>query len=325
MKRRAFLAGLGGAVAWPVVAGAQQPSKLPTIGVSVGGTPSSHGAWVAALVQRLREFGWIEGRNIAIEYRWAEGRSERFAEIAAEFVKLKLDIIVTESTVNVLAAKQATSLIPIVFAVAADPIGMGLVASLARPGGNVTGLSIQQHDLVGKRLELLREVVPALRRLAIIVNGGNPASLSEMREVQVVSRKLGLAAETLEIQKPEDITSVFDALKGRVEALYVVGDPFVTFHRHRINVLALGARLPTVHANRNAVEVAGLMSYGPNFTDLYRRAADFVDKILRGAKPADIPVEQPTKFDFVVNLVTARALGLTVPPTLIARADEVIE
>ena len=252
-------------------------------------------------MQRLRELGWIEGRTVAIEYRWAEGRSERFAEIAAEFVRLKVDVIVTSGTA-VLAAKQATSVIPIVFAVAGDPVGTGLVASLARPGGNVTGLSIQATDLAGKRLELLREVVPGLRRLAIMANVGNPAAVLEMGEVQATARTLGLEVATFEIRRAEDIAPAFEALKGRADALYVCADPLVNTNRIRINTLALGARLPTMYGFREYVEAGGLMSYGPNFPDLFRRAADFVDKILRGAKPADIPVEQPTKFDLVINL-----------------------
>ena len=288
-------------------------------------TPSAESQWVAAFVQRLRELGWIEGRTVAIEYRWAEGRSERFAEIAAEFVRLKVDVIVTSGTAAVVAAKQATSVIPIVFAAAGDPVGTGLVASLARPGGNVTGLSIQQTDLAGKRLELLREVVPGLRRLAIMANVGNPAAVLEMGEVQAAARTLGLEVATLEIRRAEDIAPAFEALKGRADALYVCADPLVNTNRIRINTLALGARLPTMHGIREYVEAGGLMSYGPNFPDLFRRAADYVDKILRGAKPADIPVEQPTKFDLVINLTTAKALGLDVPPTLLARADEVIE
>jgi putative ABC transport system substrate-binding protein len=293
--------------------------------VFVAGTPASHGLWVAALVGRLRELGWIEGSTAVMEYRWTEGRSERTAEIAAELVRLKPDIIVAGGTVNTLSAKQATSAIPIVFSAASDPIGTGLVANLARPGGNVTGLSVQQPDLVGKRLELLREVVPAVRRLAIMANGRNPGALAEMNDVSAEVRKLGLAVEVLEIRNSEDIAAAFDAISGHVEALYVIGDTFTSFHRHRINVLALGARLPTMHSNRENVEVAGLMSYGPNFSDLWRRTADYVDKILRGAKPADLPVEQPTKFDFIFNLTTAKALGIAVPPSLLARADEVIE
>ena len=279
--------------------------------------------WVAAFVQRLRELGWIEGRTVAIEYRWAEGRIERYAEIAAEFVRLKVDVIVTVG-IAVSAAKQATSVIPIVFA-AADPLGTGLVASLARPGGNVTGLSLQFTDLVGKRIELLREVVPGLRRLAIMANIGYPASVLEMGEVQTIAKTLGLEVATSAIRRSEDIVPSFEAVKGRAEALYVCGDALVTTNRIRINILAMSARLPTMHGLREYVEAGGLMSYGANFADLYRRSGDYVDKILRGAKPGDIPVEQPTKFDLVINLTTAKALGLEVPPTLLARADEVIE
>ena len=316
---------LGGATAaWPLAARAQQPAKLPTIGVLGGTTPATWSLCVAAFVQRLRELGWIEGRTIAIEYRWAEGRGERFAEIAAEFVRLNVDVIVTVGGA-VLAAKQATSLIPIVFAAAADPVGSGLVASLARPGGNVTGLSSQFTDLAGKRLELLREMVPSLRRLAIMANAGYPAAVLEMAEVQATTRTLGLDVVTLELRRAEDIAPAFEALKGRAEALYVCAESLVTTNSVRINTLALAARLPTMHSIREYVEAGGLMSYGPNFPDLWRRAGDLVDKILRGAKPADIPVEQPTKFDLIINLTTAKALGLDVPPTLLARADEVIE
>jgi putative tryptophan/tyrosine transport system substrate-binding protein len=326
VKRRAFISLLGGAVAaWPLAAGAQQSGKLATIGCLVPGTPSSHGQWFAVFVQRLRELGWIEGRTVAVEYRWAEGRSERFAEIAAEFVQRKVDVIVTASTGGVLAAKQATSVIPIVFAAAGDPVGIGLVASLARPGGNVTGLSLQQIETVGKRLELLREVVPGLGRLAVLANVGNPTVVLDMGEVQATARTLGLEVITLEIRRGEDTAPAFEALKGRAEALYVVVDPLVGTHRIRINTLVLAARLPTMHTNREAVELGGLMSYGANFPDLFRRAADYADKILRGAKPADLPVEQPTKFDLVINLTTAKALGLTIPESFLLRADEVIE
>jgi putative tryptophan/tyrosine transport system substrate-binding protein len=326
IERRKFLATLGGtAAAWPLAARAQQPAKLPTIGFLVAGTPSSHGQWVAAFVQRLRELGWIEGRNIAIEYRWAEGRTERFAEIATEFVRRNVDVIVTSATAAIAATKQATSVIPIVFAAAGDPAGTGLVASLARPGGNVTGLSIQQPDVAAKRLELLREVVPHLRRLAILANVGGPAVVLDMREVQATARTLGLEAITLEIRRGEDIVPAFEALNGRADALYVCIDPLVGTHRIRINTLALAARLPTMHGSREAVEAAGLMSYGPNHPDLWRRAADYVDKILRGTKPADIPIEQPRKFDLVINLTTAKALGLKIPEGFLLRADELIE
>jgi putative tryptophan/tyrosine transport system substrate-binding protein len=323
--RREFLATLGGAaVAWPVAAHAQQPGKVPTIGLLSSGTRATWALWVAAFGQRLRELGWTEGRTVAIEYRWAEGRSERFAEIAAEFSRLKVDVIVTVGSA-VLAAKQATSDIPIVFFLAADPVGSGLVASLAQPGGNVTGLSLQQTDAGGERLELLREVVPGLRRLALMGNVGYRGSVLEMSEVQETAHTLGLEVTRSEIRRAEDIAAAVEALKGRADALYVVGDSLVDANRIRINTLALGARLPTMHIAKEYVEAGGLMSYGPNFPDLFRRAADYVDKILRGAKPAALPVEQPTKFDLIINITTAKALGLEIPPTLLARADEVIE
>jgi putative tryptophan/tyrosine transport system substrate-binding protein len=283
-------------------------------------------ARVAAFVQRLRELGWIDGRNLAIEYRWAEGRNERYAEAAAELVRLKVDIIVTVATPATLAAKQATTIIPIVFGAATDPIGTGLVQSLARPGGNVTGLSNQISDTSGKKLEFLREIVPSLRRLAILANPGNPAVLLDVVETQAAACKLGLEVTTSEVRRAEDITPAFDALvEAHTDALYVCTDPLLNTYRIRVNTLALAARLPTIHGLREYVEAGGLMSYGPNLPDLLRRAADFADKILRGAKPADIPVEQPTKFDLVINLTTAKALGLNVPQSLIARADEVIE
>jgi putative tryptophan/tyrosine transport system substrate-binding protein len=326
MRRREFITLLGGAAAtWPLAARAQQPAKLPTIGYLGPNTAASDSQYIAAFLQRLRELGWIEGRNVAIEYRWAEGRSERFAEIAPEFVRLNVDVIVTHGNATVIAVKQATSVIPIVFATAGDPVGTGLVASLARPGGNVTGLSLQQTDLAGKRIELLREVVPGLRRLAIMANVGNPAAALEMGEVQAAARTFGLDVAAVEIRRAEDIAPAFGALKDRAEALYVVGESLVTTNRIRINTLALAARLPTIFTSRGNVESGGLVSYGPSFSDLYRRAADSVNKILHGAKPADLPVEQPTRFELVLNLTTAKALGLEVPPGLSARADQVIE
>jgi ABC-type uncharacterized transport system substrate-binding protein len=325
MRRREFMGLIGGAMTWPFVARAQQPGKLPTIGFLGAATPSAASQWVAAFAQRLRELGWTEGRTVVIEYRWAEGRSERFAEIAAEFVRLKVDVIVTWGTASVVAAKQATSVIPIVFAAAGDPVGAGLVASLARPGGNVTGSSNQAADVAGKRLALLREVVPGLRRLAILANIGSPIGGVQMGEAQTTARTLGLEVATLEIRRAQDIAPALEAIKGRVEALYVVSEALVFTHRIRIHTLALAARLPTMHDYREYVEAGGLMSYGPNFPGFFRRAADFVDKILRGAKPTDLPVEQPTKFDLVFNLTTAKALGLTIPEAFLLRADEVIE
>jgi putative ABC transport system substrate-binding protein len=323
MRRREFITLLGMAAAWPLAARAQQLGKLPTIGFLGTTSAAAWSPWTAAFTQRLRELGWIEGRTIAIEYRWAEGRSERFAEIAAEFVRLKVDVILTGGSAAV-AAKQATSVVPIVF-VLGEPVGTGLVATLARPGGNVTGLSNQQTDLPGKRLELLREVLPSLRQLAIMANVDYPEAVLEMRDVQAISKTLGLEVATVEIRRAEDISPAFEALKGRADALYVITDALVSTNRIRINTFALAARLPTMHGVREYVEAGGLMSYGADYSDLFRRAGDYVDKILRGAKPAEIPVEQPTKFDLVVNLITAEALGLTVPPSLLARADKVIE
>jgi putative tryptophan/tyrosine transport system substrate-binding protein len=326
LRRRQFISLLGGAVAaWPLAARAQQPAKVPTIGYLGSSTASAQSQWVAAFAQRLHDLGWIEGRTIAIQYRWAEGRTERFHEIAAEFARLKVDVIVTAGTAPVLAAKQSATNVPIVFAVASDPIGNNLVASLAHPGGNVTGLSIQQTDLAAKKLELLREAVPDFRRLAILANVGSPASVLEKGEVDAAARMLNLDVVPVDIRRAEDIVPAFAALKGRAEALYVCGDALITNNRIRIITLALGSRLATMYPSREHVDAGGLMSYGPNFPDLHRRAADYVHKILRGAKPGDIPVEQPTKFDLVINLTTAKALDLEVPPTLLTRADEVIE
>jgi putative ABC transport system substrate-binding protein len=280
---------------------------------------------IGDFLQRLRELGWVEGRNVAIEYRWAEGRNERYAEIAAELVTLNVDVILTLGTAAVFAAKRATSVIPIVFTAAGDPVGTGLVASLARPGGNVTGLSTQQTDLATKRLELLREVVPGLRRLAIIANTDSAGAVLDMRVVRTTAESLGLEAVPIEIKKAEDIAPAFNALAGRAEALYVVLDPLMNTNRTRINESALVAGLPTVHSVRDYVEAGGLLSFGPNRFATHRRAADIVDKILRGAKPADIPVEQPTKFELVINLITAKTLGLTIPEQLLATADELIQ
>jgi len=325
MKRREFITLIGGAASWPLAARAQPRAKLPTVGFLVPGTRSVWSEWVAAFVQRLRELGWIEGSSVAIDYRWAEEKEERFDEIAAEFVRLNVDVIITAGTTTVLAAKKATSLIPIVFATSGDPVGAGLVASLARPGGNITGLSLQMPDLAGKRIELLREVVPALRALAMMGNVGNRSTVLEMAEIQAAAETLGLEVVKFEIRRAEDIAPAFERLKGRAQALYIASDSLIISDRGRINTLALGVQMPTLYSIEDNVRAGGLLSYGPNRPELYRRAADFVDKILRGTRPADIPVEQPTKFKLVINLKTANALGLDVPPTLLARADEMIE
>jgi putative ABC transport system substrate-binding protein len=325
MRRRDFIAGLGGAAVWPLVALAQQLSKPPTIGFLGANTATAQKQWTDAFVQRLRELGWIDGRNVAIEYRWAEARTELAVKFVAEFVDLKVDVIVAGANTPVTAAKQATTVIPIVFAATGDPVGSGFVASLARPGGNITGLSLQQRDLAGKRLELLREVVPAMRRIAIMANAGNGGNLLEMSEARTAAQTLGLEIVTQEIWRAEEIAPAFEALKGAAEALYICSAPIFTNNRIRIQTLAMGERLPTIYGFREYVEAGGLMSYGPNFPDLLRRAAEMVDKILHGTKPGDIPVEQPTKFDLVINLTTAKALGLTIPETLLATADEVIQ
>jgi len=324
MRRREFITLLSGAAAWPLAAHAQQPAKQPLIGMLVPGTRATHGQWFAALVDRLRELGWIEGRTVAFEYRFAEGRTDRAAEIVAEFVRMKVDLIATSAADVTLAAKQVTSLIPIV-TLMSDPIGTGLVASLNRPGGNVTGISVQQDELAGKRVKLLREIVPSLRRLAVIAYAGNPPSLVELERAYVAARTLGLEAVKIEIRRVEDIAPGFEPVRGNAEALYVVSHPLINANRIRISTLALGARMATICRFREYVEVGALMPYGPNLPALFRRAGEFIDKILRGAKAAELPVEQPTKWDLVINLTTAKALGLEVPPHLLARADEAIE
>ncbi len=324
MRRRDFITLFGGAAAaWPLAALAQQAGKLPTIGF-LGADASAFGPWTAAFVAHLRELGWIEGRTIAIEYRWSQGRTERYAEIAAEFVRLKVDVIVTVGSA-VPTVKQATAVIPIVFAVGIDPVGSGLVANLAKPGGNVTGLSLQATNLAGKRIEFLREVLPQLRRLAIIFNVGNDQTVLEMGETHAAARTLGLEVAPLEIRRAEDIVPAFEAVKGQADALYVVIDQLVVANRTRILTSALGARLPTIFSTNDFVHAGGFMSYGPNYADLFRHSADYVDKILRGTKPGDLPVEQPTRFELVINLVTAKALGLTIPESFLVRADEIID
>jgi putative tryptophan/tyrosine transport system substrate-binding protein len=327
IRRREFLALLGCAAARPLAARAQQPEAVRRVGILISGGEADPEmqARVAAIRQRLDRLGWSEGRNLRIDIRFAEGDPHRHASLARELVARQPDAIIAYSTPIAAALRRESHIIPIVFVNVSDPIGSGLVASLARPGGNITGLSIQQTDLNGKRLELMREVLPDLRRLAIMANVDAPIAVQDMREVQTAARTLGFEVATFEIRRAEDIAPGFEGLNGRADALYVCGDPLMDTHRVRINMLALAARLPTMHGVREYVEAGGLMSYGPSFTSLFRRTADLVDKILRGAKPSDIPVEQPTKFELVINAKTAKALGLTVPPSLLARADEVIE
>jgi len=322
MRRREFITLVGGAmVASPLAVYGQQSGKR-TIGFMGSGTAAAQSEWTAAFVQRLRELGWRDGDNVTIEYRWAQGRNERFTEIAAEFVRLKVDVIVTHNTPPVLAAKQATSIIPIVFATAGDPVGSGVVASLPRPGGNITGLSSETPDTAGKKVGLLRELVPGLSRLAILADVGNPYAALDERKIREAASSIGIEVAPFEIRQASEIDAAFEAMKGRMQALFVLAVPLLFANRIRINTLALAARLPTMHGVREYVEAGGLMSYGPNWPDMWRRAADLVDKILHGAKPANIPVEQPNKFNLVINLTTAKALGLEVPSSLLARADE---
>lgn len=325
MDRREFIIALGAAAAWPLAAGAQEPAaKLPTIGYLGAGTQAAWAPYTGAFVERLGQLGWIDGSTVRIEYRWAEGRGERFAEIADEFVRLKVSVIVTAESAAI-EAKRATSTIPIVLALANDPLAGGLVETLARPGGNVTGLSLQAPEIASKRLGLLREIFPSARRLAILADIGYPASVKEMREVQIKARGLGLDVVTLEIRQAKDIAPAVESAKNRADALYICADALISANQISINNLALAERIAAISGVREYAKSGGLLSYGPNNADLFRRAAEYVNKILHGSKPSDLPVEQPTKFDFVVNRNTAKSLGLTIPPTMLAVADEVIE
>ena len=321
VNRRAFISAFACVAASPMSARAQQQAKLPIVGFLDSGTFESQNIWLAAFLQRVHELGWIEDRNLSIEYRWANGNPDR----AAEFVRHNVDVIVTYANPMVLATKRATPLIPIIFAAAADPLGTGLVASLSRPGGNVTGLSIQHTDLASKRLELLREMAPGLRRLAVMVNADNPASMLEMKEAEAAARSPNFEIAIFRIRRADEIAAALEEIKGHADALYVCIDTLLFSNRLPITNFALAAKLPTMFSNREYIEAGGLMSYAANFPDLFRRAGDYVDKILRGAKPGDIPVEQPTKFDLIINLTTAKALDLKVPLALLATADEVIE
>ncbi len=324
MRRRDFIVGAAGAVAasWPLIARAQDATKRPVIGFLGANTAAAQRQFVAAFTERLGELGFVEGRDVVIDFRWAEGRDDRAPEILADFVRRKVDVIVTHATPNVLAAHKATRDIPIVFAAVADPVALGVVATLARPGGNATGLSIQSADIAGKRLELLRDMRPDLHRLAILVNAGND---NEVEETAVASRGLGLTLETVPIRSADDIAPVFAKLSGAIDAVYLQTNPLLNTYRTRIGDAALTARLPTISGIRTFADSGALMSYGADFVSLFRRAAEIVAKVLRGTKPSDIPVEQPAKFDFVINLRTAKALGLTVSPSLLALADDVIE
>jgi putative tryptophan/tyrosine transport system substrate-binding protein len=321
MRRREFIALLGSAI----LSAPARAQQSRTIGLLGSGSEAAQKQWTAAFVQRMAQLGWSEGNNLKIEYRWADGRNERFAEIAAELVKLNVDLILTHNTVPTLVTKQATSKIPIIFATAGDPVGSGIVASLARPGGNVTGLSGQASDTAGKRIELLREMTPGLLQLGMLTETGNAYAALDVKEAQRAARTLKVLVQTVELGPTDKIVAAINSLKGRVQALYVLPIPRFFANRVEINAASLAAGLSTMYVIREYVQAGGLMSYGPNWPSMWRRAADIVAKVLNGIKPGDIPVEQPTEFDFIINLRTARALGLSVTPALLARADEVIE
>ena len=324
LRRREFVAVLGGAAAWPFAARAQQKHR-PLIGLLGGATAAAQAEWTAAFVQRARELGWIEGQTFDIEYRWVEGRFERSPAIFAEFVRLNVDVILTHATPNVVAAKQVTSKIPIVFASAGNPVANQIVASLARPGGNVTGLSVQSADIAQKLVEILRDLLPNLSRVAILSRIGSQIAALQVHEAQQAAKRFDIDVVTVDIGGGEDLAPTISALRGRAEALIVPSEPLYNTNRFEINSLALSAELPTIYIDRVYVESGGLMSYGPNWPSMWRRAAEFVDKILRGTKPGDLPVQQPTNFQLVINAKTAKALGLTLPMAVFARADEVIE
>jgi putative ABC transport system substrate-binding protein len=324
IRRRELIVMVGGvAAAWPLASRAQQPEKVPTIGF-IGPDAANWKAWTTSFAERLAQLGWIEGRTVAIDYRWSEGRRERVAEFASEFVQQKVDVIVTYGGA-VTTIQKATTTIPIVFALSNDPLGGGLVASLSRPGGNATGLSIESADTVSKRLEFLRDVVPQLRRLAVLFDAGYPAAAKEATEVQAAAHALGLDIASYEIRRVDDVAPALEALKSKSDALYVVENALIAPNVARIISFAVAARLPTCFITGDYVKAGGLMSYGPSYPTLFRRAAEIADKILHGAKPADIPVEQPSKFEFVINMKTAKSLGLTIPHNLLVLADEVIE
>jgi len=327
IERRKLLATLGGAAAaWPLAARAQQTGRVYRLGVLEMSSAASNAANIDALRKSLRELGYVEGQNLVLDYRSAEGRAERFPQLAAELLRLNVDLIVTRGTLAVMAAKNATGTVPIVMAASGEPVETGVVAGLARPGGNVTGLSALTRELVAKRLELLRETVAGIRRVAFLMNFENPVGSLQWKELRTAAPSLGLEVQLLDVRKPEDIVRAFDtAIADRADAILVQNDTVTLTNRRQVVELAAKHRLPAMYNNREWIDAGDLMAYGVSYPDLYRRTAIFVDKIFKGATPADLPVEQPTKFELVINLKTAKALGISVPPTLLARADEVIE
>jgi putative tryptophan/tyrosine transport system substrate-binding protein len=327
MRRRAFIKLLGAATAaWPLAARAQQPAKIPRIGFMGNSTAALEANLVRPFRERLRELGYEEGRNVAIEYRWADGHYDRFPALVAELLAAKVDVIVTAGTPASLAVKKATSTVPLIMVAVGDPVGSGLVPSLAQTGGNITGLSSIAPDLEGKRMELLREVVPRLSHVAVFLNPINPFHAVSMRQAHVAAQTLGIKLRALEVPASDDLDGAFATIvKEKPDALLILADRVFLHDRERMMDFATQHRLPSVNAYRELVEAGGLMSYGPSYEDMHRRAADYADKILKGAKAGDLPIEQPTKFTLIINLRAAKALGLDVSPMLVARADEVIE
>ena len=327
MKRREFISLVGAAAAWPLAARAQQVGKTPQIGYLGVSSPSLEPHYVEAFRQKLRELGHVEGKNIAIEYRWAEGQDDRLPNLASELVRLKPDVIVTTGTPGAVAAMQATKTIPIVMASSADPVGSGLVASLARPGRNVTGFTILGPELEGKRLELLKQAVPGLSRLAVLWNPSNPGIVSYFETVKNAGRALQISlGPVVEVRRSDELDSAFTAIaSARPHALVVIADRFLLSHRKQIVEFAAVKRLPTMYPYREYVDAGGLMSYAPSNIELFIGTAIYVDKILKGAKPGDLPIQEPTKFELVINLKTAKALGLDVPLHLQQLANEMIE
>jgi putative ABC transport system substrate-binding protein len=305
---------------------AQQPAKIPRIGILVAASAFSYTSRIEALRQRLRELGFVEGKNIVIEYRYAEGKLERLPDLAAELVQLKVDVIVTAANAATLAAKKASATIPIVFGATADPVGSGLVSSLARPGGNITGLSNIAQDLDGKRLELLNESFPRVARVAFLWGSGNPRGNERLTELEAEAKALGLKLLSLQVRSRDDFDNAFARAKREgAKALITSTAPLINTQQRQVLDFAVKNRLPAMYPGSEFVEAGGLMSYGPNYTDLFRRAADFVDKILKGTKPADLPIEQPKKFEFVINLKSAKEIGVAIPPNVLARADQVLK
>jgi putative ABC transport system substrate-binding protein len=327
MRRRSFMTLLGGAaVAWPLMARAQQSAKIPRVGFMGNSTEALEANLVGPFREGLRELGYEEGRNIVIHYRWADGKYERFPTLIAELLAANVDVIVTAGTPAALAVKKATSTVPLVMIAVGDPVGTGIVPSLTRPGGNITGLSSIAPDLEGKRLELLREVVPHLAHVAYFLNPANAFHTVSVRQALIAAQAPNIKLQPHDVRKSEDLDAAFTSIiKERPEGLLILADRIFLHNRQRMMDFATQQRLPSVNAYHELVEAGGLMSYGPSYEDMHRRAAIYVDKILKGVRPAELPIEQPTKFTLIVNLKAAKALGLEVPPTLVARADEVIE